>query len=543
MNRLNRLLPICLVFVASVTFASASPGQTRKADKTQRAEEKVDLFSKWLNEDVVYIISPEEKAVFSKLSNLEEKENFIEQFWFRRDPDPRNGFNEFKTEHYRRIAYANERYRNGGIPGWKTDRGRIYIAFGPPTALDRYGAGQTYYRDIEEGGGTTAVYPMEKWFYNHIEDIGSGIEMEFVDKTMTGEYRLALRPEEKDALLMMDGAGLTLFERMGLDTRAGRIRAMGPMRSVGGEFDAVHKQGENPFLRLERFFRLQQAPRIQFLDLKSAVTTNITYNELPFFAVNSHTRLNEESFLVPITVFLPLNELTYETPAAGGTARATVNLYGSVKSMGGRTINEFEEIIYDDRGDSSIEPNGQKSFQKILPLAPGIYKLDLIAKDVGSKKIGHLQQRLNLPLVVPDGLSLSSLVLSDTMVPAKDETLPNPFVTVLGWKVYPAHDSQFHSGERLGVYFEVYSFDVDQSRDVADLDISATIVNSSGEELINGPATHLISRFSDRVAAALVFPLDAVETGDYTLLLRVQDKIQQRDVRKRVSFKVIPTES
>ncbi len=535
MNRLSRLLPIFLVLVASGAFLS--PGQN------QRAEEKLDPFSKWLNQDVVYIISPEEKTVFSKLSNLEEKENFIEQFWIRRDPNLSNGFNEFKTEHYRRIAYANERYRNGGIPGWKTDRGRTYIAFGPPTALDRYGAGQTYYREIEEGGGTTAVYPMEKWYYNHIADIGSGLEIEFVDKTMTGEYRMALRPEEKDALLMMDGAGLTLFERMGLDTRAGRIRAMGPMRSVGGEFDAVHKHADNPFLRLERFFKLQQAPRIQFQDLRSAVTTNITYNELPFFAVNSHTRLNEESFLVPITVFLPLSELTYETPAGGGTARATVNLYGSVKSMGGRRVTEFEETIYDDRGDSSAESKGQKSFQKILPLPPGIYKLDLIAKDLGSKKIGHLQQRLNLPLVVPEGLSLSSLVLSDTMVPAKDETLPNPFVTVLGWKVYPAHDSQFRSGERLGVYFEIYSFDIDQSRDVADLDISATIVNSSGEELSNGPATHLISRFSDRVAAALVFPLDAIETGDYTLMLRVQDKIQQRDVRKRVSFKVIPTES
>ena len=536
-NRLTRFLPIGLVFFGTVFFASPSAGQD------PQAEEKVDPFAQWLNQDVVYIISPEEKAVFSKLTSTEEKESFIEQFWRRRDPDPSNAFNEFKTEHYRRIAYANERYHSGGIPGWKSDRGRIYIGLGPPTSVDRYGAGQTYYRDIDEGGGTTAVYPMEKWYYNHVENIGSGIEIEFVDKTMTGEYRMALRPEEKDALLYMDGAGLTLFERMGLDTRAGRIRAMDPMRSVGGEFDAVHKHGENPFLRLDRFFRLQQAPRIQFKDLKAAVTTNITYDELPIFAANSYTRLTAESFMVPITVFLPLNELAYEPPSVGAAPRATVHLYGSVKSMGGRIVSEFEETIYDDQRVSATEVKGRKSFQKVLPLPPGIYKLDLIAKDLGSQKIGHLQQRLRLPVSVPEGLSLSSLVLSDTMVPAKGETLPSPFVTVLGWKVYPAQGRRFHAGDRLGVYFEVYSFEVDQSRDLADLDISATIVNSRGEELIDGPATHLFSRFSDRVAAALVFPLEGIESGDYTLLLKVEDKIQQRNVRERVRFKVVPADS
>ena len=536
-NRLIRLLPVGLVFFGTVSFASPSAGQDA------RAEEKADPFAQWLNRDVVYIISPEEKAVFSKLTSTEEKESFIEQFWRRRDSDPSTAFNEFKTEHYRRIAYSNERYHSGGIPGWKSDRGRIYIALGPPTSVDRYGAGQTYYRDIDEGGGTTAVYPMEKWYYNHVENIGSGIEIEFVDKTMTGEYRMALRPEEKDALLYMDGAGLTLFERMGLDTRAGRIRAMDPMRSVGGEFDAVHKHAENPFLRLDRFFRLQQAPRIRFKDLKAAVATNITYDELPIFAANSYTRLTAESFMVPITVFLPLNELAYEAPSAGAAPRATVQLYGSVKSMGGRIVSEFEETIYDDQRVSAAEVKGRKSFQKVLPLAPGIYKLDLIAKDLGSQKIGHLQQRLVLPVSVPEGLSLSSLVLSDTIVPAKGATLPSPFVTVLGWKVYPVQGRRFHTGDRLGVYFEVYSFEVDQSRDLADLDISATIVNSRGEELIDGPATHLFSRFSDRVAAALVFPLEGIESGDYTLLLEVEDKIQQRNVRDRVRFKVVPADS
>src|SRR5438045_8280965 len=184
----------------------------------RRKEEKLrkDLetpYRKWMNEDVAYIISDEERAAFKRLQTDEEREQFIEQFWLRRDPTPDSIENEFKEEHYRRIAYANERFASG-IPGWKTDRGRIYIIHGKPDEIESHPSGGTYDRPFEEGGGTTSTYPFEIWRYRYIEGMGNNVELEFVDKSLTGEYRLTIDPNEKDALLYVPGAGLTMDEEM-----------------------------------------------------------------------------------------------------------------------------------------------------------------------------------------------------------------------------------------------------------------------------------------------------------------------------------------
>ena len=218
----NCFLPIlvALVLLLSPTFIFPENPQDQEL---QKKEERSDPYSGWLN-DVVYIITPEEGSVFKELGTDEEKESFIEQFWRRRDPDPSTGFNDFKMEHYRRIAYANEHYTNAGIRGWKSDRGRIYITYGPPQSVSTYAAGATYVRKMEEGLGKTKVFPTEQWYYDHIEGVGAGIEVEFVDRTMTGEFRLALRPEEKDALLMVGGAR-TFGEIMGVESRLGRIQS------------------------------------------------------------------------------------------------------------------------------------------------------------------------------------------------------------------------------------------------------------------------------------------------------------------------------
>ncbi len=196
----------------SPAFSISSPPQTR--DEKLRQEEAEDYYRKWLTQDVVYIISDEEKEVFAKLTTAEEQERFIEQFWFRRDSDPTTRVNEYKEEHYRRIAYVNE-YFQSGIPGWETDRGRIYIIHGPPDEVESHPSGGSYKRPYHEGGGYTSTFPFEIWRYRHIDGIGDDIELEFVDSSQSGEFRLALLPEEKDALLNVPGAGLTLAESLG----------------------------------------------------------------------------------------------------------------------------------------------------------------------------------------------------------------------------------------------------------------------------------------------------------------------------------------
>src|SRR5207253_714494 len=191
-----------------LTFAVPSGLAQKKNDKGQDPSEKPrnvkpelkKAYKDWLEKDVTYIITDDERRAFKKLETDEERERFIEEFWRRRDPDPDTDENEFREEYYERIAYANEHYTSG-IPGWKTDRGRIYIMWGKPDELDSYSAGSQYQRENWEGGGSTTVYAFERWWYRHLDGAGDDIELEFVDTTGTGEYRLSLDPNEKDAML------------------------------------------------------------------------------------------------------------------------------------------------------------------------------------------------------------------------------------------------------------------------------------------------------------------------------------------------------
>ena len=145
--------------------------------------EKENPYEKWLKEDVVYIIEADEKQAFQRLATDEEREKFIEQFWLRRDPTPGTPENEFKQEHYRRIAYANERFKSVNMPGWKTDRGRIYITYGPPDEIEDHPA-----------GGWLHVLRYSKWLYHHIEGVGANIIIDFVDPTGSGEFHMTMDP-------------------------------------------------------------------------------------------------------------------------------------------------------------------------------------------------------------------------------------------------------------------------------------------------------------------------------------------------------------
>ncbi len=160
-------------------------------------------YRKWLNEDVVYIITNDERRAFRQLQTDDERQQFIKQFWLRRDPSPGTPLNEYQEEHYRRLAYADDHFSSKGVPGWKTDRGRIYIMFGPPDEIDSHSTGGTYQRPPEQGGGTTSTFPFEKWTYRFIEGIGNNVNIEFVDTTGTGEYHMTMDPAEKDTLRLI----------------------------------------------------------------------------------------------------------------------------------------------------------------------------------------------------------------------------------------------------------------------------------------------------------------------------------------------------
>lgn len=172
-------LVACVVFIVTIAAAlSAWPAQQNSSGVQEQTAE-TSPYMKWLNEDVVYIISDAERAAFVKLTTDQERDHFIEQFWQRRDPvQPGSADNEFREEHYRRIAYANEHWAVSNAPGWRTDRGHIYIVYGPPDEIDAHPSGDN------------GMPPHEEWLYRHIERVGNDIVFRFTDPQRNGEYHL-----------------------------------------------------------------------------------------------------------------------------------------------------------------------------------------------------------------------------------------------------------------------------------------------------------------------------------------------------------------
>ena len=505
----------------------------------QRHEEVLDeYFRKWLNQDVVYIITSEERAIFEKLSTPEEKENFIEQFWNRRDPDRRTtAFNEFKEEHYRRIAYANENFKSG-IDGWKMDRGRIYILYGAPTSKESFPTGGLYQRPMTEGGGVTSTYAREVWHYNYVPYIGSGIELEFVDPTGSGEYRLALREDEKDALLYVPGAGNTLLEDLGGVTRAGRLRSSLAMRPLGLKGDPRANPVANPFLKLQRYMNLSRPPVIRFEDLKIIVDVNVHYNSLPFHFRYDVFRYSAETVLCPITIAISNKELSYQVTVAGNTQRATVHVYARVQNLVRRIVYEYEDVIHTD----VLKPNpqGRVLYQKLIPISPGRYKINLVLKDANSDRIGTLETLLVIP-GEEKKLSSSTLMLAERITAASDEEmLSDPFVTTGRLKIYPNVQDRFGLNDPIGVYLEVYNFQVDQSSSSPDVDVVYEIRDVQREEILKSGniTSNSLAFLGDRIIIARVWRDLGLPSGEYAMRLKIKDLISEESIEPEAIFVV-----
>ena len=534
-----------LAVLASILAAGALSVSTGLPDEPQKSsrqkteqEANASYYKKWLDEDVIYIITEDEKKVFKELTTNEEREQFIEQFWTRRDPDPRTPENEFKEEHYRRVAYANERFASG-IPGWRTDRGRIYIVFGKPDEIEAHPSGGSYDRQPWEGGGSTSVYPFERWRYRHIDNIGEDVEIEFVDQSMSGEYRIALSPEEKDALLHVPGAGLTWAEELGLSTKADR-----PYFSPGGQDNqalSFMRAKDQPFERMEQYFNLQRPPQIKFEDLKSIVTTNVTYNQLPYRLRTDFIRLSADKVLVPVTLELRNSILTYKKELDFN--RATVNVYGLVTGLTGRIVAEFEDTIFSEFTDANFE-NGKQTrsiYQKIVSLPPGQrFKLDLAVKDVNSDQTGVTSLGINVPKYDAESLQSSSVILANSITPVPTNVDQLEQFVIGDMKVQPNVTAEYASGQNLIPYLQVYNASIDQTTLEPSVEITYDV--KSGEKVLEelrdttGSTVQFFS--GQRLVVVSRIPLKSVAPGQYQLDIKILDRISNRSLVASAPFKV-----
>ena len=504
-------------------------------------------YRKWLDEDVRWIITDQEKKAFLSLSNDEERDAFIENFWRRRNPNPDSPENEFREEHYRRIAYANEHYA-AGKPGWMTDRGHIYIAFGPPDSTDSHPSGGNYERPLEEGGGETSTYPFETWHYRYLEGIGENIDIEFVDPCMCGDYHMTIDRSEKDALLHVPNAGQTLYEQMGMAKKSDRFK--GGLEDLGPGPNSSTNQTKQ-FDRMELMAKLEAPPEIKFKDLGLAefLSSHKVLNG-PFFPFEVRTdfvKVTDDTVLVPITLQIRNRDITFNTK--DGVSKGDVTIIGRVSTITDRVVQSFEEPVEVEEPAELLPRtlNNASLYWKAFPLRPGRYRIDIAIKDVNNPDhVGVWAQAITVPRYDDDRLAASSLILADSMhrVPSKDigagsfiigNTYVRPRVTT-----NPAAPAMFHRDQNLNFWMQVYNLGLDEKSKQNNVRISYQILNTTTNKSILDAQedSKKLSTNSDQLTLEKTLPLAGLEPGKYIVKISVSDDVTQQQLAQSAPFTV-----
>lgn len=549
-NRVSCFLALALVLAAggipaSSALAGSPPKEKQEKDeKPSRQElrrkkaaqkESEGAYTKWLQEEVPYVITDQERAAFKRLSTDDEKEQFIEAFWERRNPNPGSAENEFKEEYYRRIAYANEHYASG-IPGWKSDRGRIYITWGPPDENESHPSGGSYIRPPEEGGGETSTYPFEQWRYRYLDGIGTNIILEFVDPTMTGEFRLTMDPGEKDALLHVPNAGLTQMESMGMASKRDRFTRSDGMtigQGMGGTPESM-----NEFTRLDLYARIFKPPEVKFKDLRAVVTARLSAQLLPFDVRSDFIRVTEESVLTPITVQVANRDLQFENK--GGVMHAVLDVFGQLTSPSGRIAGTFEDSVVLDVPENDFQKYVERKsvYQKVVPLRPGLYKLSVVVKDDINGHMGSIEIGVRVPRFDEEQLANSSLILADLIQPLPTSQVGSgPFV-IGGTKVRPSVNQQFTRDQNLGIYMQVYNLGLDPQTHKPSADIQYEIIKDGKSLLSQNEQAAKLNNASQQVTLQKTMPLKSLPPGKYTVQIKITDNVKKQTVSPTATFEL-----
>jgi len=517
----------------------------RKKNERAFKQEVSKVYKKWLDEDVVYIITDEERAAFKQLSNDEERDNFIEAFWQRRDPTPDTEENEFKEEHYQRIAYANEHFA-AGVPGWKTDRGRIYIVFGKPDEIESHPSGGTYERPMEEGGGETSTYPFEQWRYRYIEGIGQEVIIEFVDPCMCGEYHMTLDRSEKDALLYTPNAGLTMWEQMGMANKADRFTGNGLERLGAGPESAMVASKE--FDRLEQYAKLQAAPKIKFADLAEEVNSKVILNPMPFDVRWDFVKVTGDTVLVPVTIQMKNRDITFSNK--DGVQRGTVNIFGRLSTLTGKIVQTFEDTVQVDVPAELLPRTAENAsvYWKALPLRPGRYKLYVAVKDVNGDRKGVWSRSVVVPEYSEDKLATSSLIVADQMEPVPTKAIGTGSFVIGTTKVRPrvapsdGKPAVFKRDrdQKLNFWMQVYNLGVDEKTHKPSATIEYDITNMTTNKPVvqKVESTDTMGNLGDQVTLQKSIAAANLQPGVYKIEIKVDDKISKQTVDPSAVFAV-----
>ena len=515
-------------------------------NKYLKQELKPDgTFKKWLEQDVVWIITDQEVQAFKQLKNDEERENFIENFWLRRNPNPDSPDNEFREQHYARIAYANEHFA-AGKPGWKTDRGHVWISFGKPDSVDSHPSGGTYDRPMEEGGGTTSTFPFEVWHYRYLEGIGDNIDLEFVDTCQCNDYHLTIDRSEKDALKYVAGAGATLYEQMGMAKREDRMN--GGLEQLGSGPMSSSQQSKQ-FDRISLYAKILAAPPIKFKDMEQYITSAQILKGPPFlFDVRTdYVKVTNDTVLVPVTLQIRNQDVTFNTK--DGVSTGTVNILGQVSNINHRIVQTFEDTVNVQVPSEFLAATQlqRNMYWKALPLRPGIYKVDIVIKDVNNPDhIGTWRRSVNVPKYDDDRLSASSLILASSMTRVPSKEIGAGSFVIGNTKVIPSVSTgpqvpvTFKKNGSLNFWMQVYNLGIDDKskQNNAEIQYLVTDLATNKQVLDTSESTAKMNPNADQVTLEKTLPLGGLQPGKYSLSIKVNDGVSKQQIAQTAPFTV-----
>jgi GWxTD domain-containing protein len=539
------------------------PLKRQRSDKERFAAQKAvrqelkGAYKSWLEQDVSYIISDQERKAFRTLSNDEERDAFIENFWLRRNPNPDSPENEFREEHYRRIAYANEHFA-AGKPGWKTDRGRIYISWGKPDDIESHPSGGQYQRPMDEGGGSTSTFPFETWHYRYLETIGENVILEFVDTCMCGDYHFTIDRSEKDALLHVPGAGGTMYEDMGKGTKADRFK--GGIESLGTGPEGQGQQSKQ-FDRIELMAKIFSPPPVQFKDLEAFMSEHKLFSGpiFPFDVRTDYVKVTESTDLVPVTIQMKNRDITFVTK--NGVAKGVVNILGKVTTLTNKTVQTFEDTVEVTQPAELLEKSldRQSIYWKALPLLPGLYRLDIAIKDVNNPDhMGYYARSLEVPTYRDEKLGTSSLILADQMnmvdshsIGSGNFVIGNTFIRPRVGTSTPANPNppaRFHRNQQLNFWMQVYNLQIDEATKSNQATVTYQIVKT-GTATATTPATDTVifekqmdskdlGTHSDQMTVEKTLPMAGLEPGKYKVTIKINDALSKQEVAQSAPFVV-----
>lgn len=543
------LLTVALSPARAQDSDTSSPQKSKKLTKQEKRRQKAirkemeSPYKKWISGPIGYIITQDERNAFKKLSTDDEREQFIEQFWERRNPNPGSAENEFKEEFYRRIAYANEHFASG-IPGWRTDRGRIYIMYGPPDEQDNHDSGGTYIAQPNEtpylgpGSNEMTTYPFEDWYYHYIPGIGENVKLEFVDPTMSGEFRLTMNPCEKDALAEVPGdmTGCQGGASIGAIFNPNSVINPSQLGSNSMVTTNIMPESMEEFTQLDTYAKIFQPPQVKFNDLKALVTHRITDNLLPFDVRTDFIRLTDEQVLVPITVQIANRNLEFQNK--NGVMHATLDIFGQLSTLSGRIAATFENsLVLDVPKDEFTAYESHRSvYQKIIPLRPGRYKLTVVLKDDNSGHMGSTAIGEIVPQFPDDTLESSSLILADLLQQVPTTNVgTGPFV-IGSTKVRPSVGDTFTRKQHLGIYMQVYNLGVNPKTHRPDAQIEYQLSKNGKSVFTSTENADDIKNASSQLTIEKTMSLQPLAPGDYTVSIKVTDNIKKKTITPTASF-------